>query len=137
MNPAVAAIPKDYRGWLFDITNPKVEISHLNYLISIRDSAKSGLGFTDNRHLNYFVESIYMNVGDSYQNVKASSQPMTGKRVGAVIVVGGWESQPHGEGRQEVNIFQSRKVIASSMKLEQSERRSYEIERKSRLQEQS
>ena len=58
-----------------------------------------------------------MNVGDSYQNVKASSQPMAGKRVGAVIVVGGWESQPHGEGRQEVNIFQSRKVIASSMNL--------------------
>jgi hypothetical protein len=69
MNPAVAAIPKDYRGWLFDITNPKVEISHLNYLISIRDPAKSGLGFRDNRHLNYFVESINMNVGDSYQNV--------------------------------------------------------------------
>jgi hypothetical protein len=69
MNPAVVAIPKDYRGWLFDITNPKVEISNLNYLISIRDSAESGLGFRDNRHLNYFVESINMNVGDSQQNV--------------------------------------------------------------------
>jgi hypothetical protein len=83
----------------------KVEISNLNYLISIRDSAKSGLGFSDNRHLNYFVESIDMNVGDSYQNVKASSQPMTGKRVGAVIVVGGWESQPQGEGRQRVGSY--------------------------------
>jgi hypothetical protein len=86
MNPTAGACPKDYRGWLFLITNPKVEISNLNYLISIRDSAESGLGFSDNRHLNYFVESINMNVGDSYQNVKASSQPMTGKRVGAVIV---------------------------------------------------
>jgi hypothetical protein len=66
------------------------------------DSAKSGLGCNFNRHLNHSIESINMNVGDSYQNVKASSQPMTGKRVGAVIVVGGWESQPQGEGRQSV-----------------------------------
>ena len=99
MNPAASGYPKDYRSWSLEFTNPKVEVSNLNYLISIRDSAKSGLGFIDNRHLNYFVESINMNVGDSYQNVKASSQPMTGKRVGAVIVVGGWESQPQGEGR--------------------------------------
>jgi hypothetical protein len=80
----------------------RLEIGNLNYPISIRDSAKSGLGFHDNRHLNYLVESINMNVGDSYRNVKASSQPMTGKRVGAAIVVGGWESQPQGEGRQRV-----------------------------------
>ena len=99
MNPMVRFIPKDYRGWLHNITNLKVEISNLNYLISIRDSAKSGLGYFDNRHLNYFVESINGNAGDSYQNAKASSQPMTGKRVGAAIVVGGWESQPQGEGR--------------------------------------
>jgi hypothetical protein len=86
MNPTIGGCSKDYRGWLYRITNPKVEISHLNYLISIRDSAKSGMGFTDNRHLNDHAESINMNVGDSYQNVKASSQPMAGKRVGAVIV---------------------------------------------------
>jgi hypothetical protein len=102
MNPTAVHLPKDYRGWLRFPTSQKVEISDLNYLISIRDSAKSGLGFIDNRHLNYLAESINMNVGDSYQNVKASSQPMTGKRVGAVVVVGGWESQPHGEGRQRV-----------------------------------
>jgi hypothetical protein len=102
MNLTAFSSPKDYRGWLVLITNLKVEINDLNYLISIRDSAKSGMGFMDNRHLNYFAESIYMNVGDSYQNAKVSSQPMTGKRVGAVIVVGGWESQPHGEGRQRV-----------------------------------
>ncbi len=102
MNPTVSHFPKDYRSWSDSNTNPKVEISNLNYLIFIRDSAKSGLGFGDNRHLNYFVESINMNVGDSYQNVKTSRQSMTGKRVGAVIVVGGWESQPQGEGRQRV-----------------------------------
>jgi hypothetical protein len=48
-----------------------------------------------------------MNVGDSYQNVKASSQPMAGKRVGAVIIVGGRESLPQGEGRQRVGSCKS------------------------------
>ena len=99
MNPTVSHFPKDYRSWSDSNTNPKVEISNLNYLISIRDSAKSGLGCLDNRHLNYFVESINGNVGDSYQNAKANSQPTTGKRVGAAVVVGGWESQPQGKGR--------------------------------------
>jgi hypothetical protein len=102
MNPTAYSCPKDYRGWLRECTNPKVEISNLNYLISIRDSAESGLGFRDNRHLNYFVESINMNVGDLQQNVNESSPQRFVVRVGAVIVVGGWESQPQGEGRQRV-----------------------------------
>jgi hypothetical protein len=102
MNPTVPCFPEDYRGWLQSFTNPKVEVSNLNYLISIRDSAKSGLGFTENRHLNYLVESINMNVGGFYQNDKVSSPPMTDKSVGAVIVVGGRESLPQGEGRQRV-----------------------------------
>ena len=71
MNPMVSDVPKDCRGWLEVPTNPKVEISNLDYLISIRDSAKSGLGYIENRHLNYLAESINMSVGDSYQNVKA------------------------------------------------------------------
>jgi hypothetical protein len=96
---------KDYRGWLQSLTNPKVEISNLNYLISIRDSAKSGLGFTDNRHLNYFAESINMNVGGFYQDVKVSSPPMTDRSVGGAVVVRARESRVQGEGRQEVNIF--------------------------------
>ena len=80
----------------------RVGTSYSVYLVPVWDSAKSGLGYAINRHLSYFVKSVNVNAGDSYQNVKASSQPMTGKRVGAVIVVGGWESQPQGEGRQRV-----------------------------------
>jgi hypothetical protein len=129
MNPAAFHVPKDYRGWSLLITNPKIEIGNLNYLISIRDPAKSGMGYRDNRHLNYFAESINMNVGGFYQNAKVSSPPMTDRSVGGVIVVGARESRVHGKGRQEVNIFQNRKVIASSMKLEHAERCSYEIER--------
>jgi hypothetical protein len=99
MNPTVQSCPKDCRSWLSHTANPKVEISNLNYLISIRDSAKRGLGFTDNRHLNYLVESINMNVGGFYQNAKVSSPPMTDRSVGGVIVVGARESRVHGEGR--------------------------------------
>ena len=75
------------------------------YLVSIRDSAKSGLGRTDNRHLNYLVESILMNVGDSQRNVKKSSPSMSVMRVGVTIVVGTRESRVHGEGLQFVGIF--------------------------------
>jgi hypothetical protein len=78
------------------------EASHLTYLASAWDSAESGLGCIDNCHLHYFAESVFVNVGGSSQGVKVSSLPILEGRVGAVIVVGGWESQPHGEGRQGV-----------------------------------
>jgi hypothetical protein len=42
----------------------KVLASHLIYLAGVRDSAKSGLGLPDNRHLNNHTESIVMNVRD-------------------------------------------------------------------------
>jgi hypothetical protein len=105
MDPTVFSRSKDYRGWFLRFTNPKVEVSNLDYLISIRDSAESGLGFTDNRHLNYFIESISMNVGGLYRNAKVSSPPMTDISAGAAIVVGGWESQPQGEGPQEIDVL--------------------------------
>jgi len=95
--------PMDYRGWLLCFANPKVEVSNLNYLTSIRDSAKSGLGYCDNRHLNYFVESIFVNVGGHYLEISSQSKKSSG--VGGFIVVGGWESQPHGEGNQSINTF--------------------------------
>ena len=93
---------KGYRGWLGFSTSSKVSASNLVYLADVRDTAKSGIGHADNRHLRYLVESIAVNVGDSHQNVKESSPLMSGVRVGGSIVVGGWESQPHGEGGQFV-----------------------------------
>ena len=42
----------------------KVLASHLIYLVGVRDSAKSGLGLVDNRHLNNHAESNVMNVRD-------------------------------------------------------------------------
>ena len=66
-------------------TSQKVGASHLNYLAPIRDSAKSGLGRVDNRHLNYLAEFISVNVGGHCAEV--SSQPMKHSGVGGVIVV--------------------------------------------------
>jgi hypothetical protein len=57
---------------------------------------------TDNRHLNFLVESNDVNVGGSRRDAKASSLLMTVKSVGGSIVVGGRESRPQGEGNQFV-----------------------------------
>ena len=96
MNPEEVVHPMDYQDWLSTDTNQKVEASHLNYLASIRDSAESGLGQFENRHLNYFAESIFVNVGGSY--LEMSSPSMKSKSVGGFIVVGARESRVHGEG---------------------------------------
>jgi hypothetical protein len=94
--------PTGYQDWLDHLTSPKVSASNPNYLADARDTVKNGMGRVDNRHLNYLAEFISVNVGDSCQNAKVSSPPMTDRRVGAVIVVRGWESQPQGEGPQSV-----------------------------------
>ena len=83
----------------------KVATGYPNYPVAGRDSVENGIGCIDNRHLNNLAESISVNVGGFYQDVKASSPPMTDRSVGGVIVVGVRESRIHGEGRQEVNIF--------------------------------
>jgi hypothetical protein len=36
--------PIGYRGWLLRFASPKDDMGNLIYLISVRDSAKSGLG---------------------------------------------------------------------------------------------
>ena len=105
MSPRILPCSKGYRSWLLVSTSLKVSASHLTYLADMRDSAKSGLGHCDNRHLNYLVESIAVNVGGSCRNVKASSPPMPGESVGGVIVLGAQESCVQGEGRQGVNTF--------------------------------
>jgi hypothetical protein len=69
------------------------------YPVTGRDTAKSGIGFLDNHHLNNLVESISVNVGGFYQNVKVSSPPMTDRSVGGVIVVRARENRVQGEGR--------------------------------------
>lgn len=93
----------DYRYWLRGSTSTKDETGDVDYPVSVRDSARSGLGCFGNRYLHYLVEFISVNVGDSYQHVKASSQPMVGKRVGGSIVVRARESLAQGEGSQEAD----------------------------------
>ena len=103
-NLKVPSCPTGYRGWLHYSTSPKVSTGYLNYPADVRDTAKSGIGHNDNRHLNDLAESTFVNVGGLCRNVKASSLPMIGISVGGVIVLGARESLAHGEGRQFVGI---------------------------------
>lgn len=104
-----------YRGWLSYFTSPKDDAGYLIYPTSGRDTAKSGTGCSDNRHLNYLAESILVNVGGSQQNEKVSSPPMSVVSVGAAIVVRTWESQVQGEGPQSVGTS-SAKVIECQLR---------------------
>jgi hypothetical protein len=59
---------------------------------------------SDNRSLRYVAEFLIVNVGGFHQDVKGNRLPMPGRSVGAVIVLGVWESHTHGEGPQSVGI---------------------------------
>jgi hypothetical protein len=102
-NPELCAITKGYRSWSHVSTSPKVTTGYPTYPVVGRDSAKNGLGCVGNRHLNYLAESILVNVGGFYQDAKVCSPPKSDRSVGAVIGVGGWESQPQGEGPQGID----------------------------------
>jgi hypothetical protein len=89
-----------YQSWLSSSTSPKISLGKPDYPTDVRDTAKSGIGCMGNRHLNYLVEFIFVNVGgSSYRDAKASSLPMPNMSVGGVIVLGARESRVHGEGR--------------------------------------
>ncbi len=87
-NPEVAIVPKGCRGRSC-VTDQKAGKEGPGYSNPVRDTAKSGIGCCDNRHLNYLVESIFVNVGEPRKDAKGSSHPMPTGEVGAVIVVGG------------------------------------------------
>jgi hypothetical protein len=91
-----------HRGCGQCIHNPKDEAYHLDYYASAGDSAESGMGRFGNHHLTYRVECIHMNVGELNRNVKANRLPMSDLEVGAIIVLGTWESHVQGEGSQSV-----------------------------------
>jgi hypothetical protein len=80
--------------------NSKDEACYLDYHVSAGDTAKSGIGRLETSTYVVASEYIHTNVGDLNQDVKVNCPPMPDPGVGAIIVVGGWESQPHGEGWQ-------------------------------------
>ena len=98
-------LKKGYRGWSFIHTRPKDETGQPDYPVSVRDTAKRGMGRKGNRHLSPLAEFIFMNVGCFRQDAKMGSPSRPDESVGAVVVVRGWESQPHGEGPQSVRTF--------------------------------
>jgi hypothetical protein len=91
-----------HRGCGQCIHNPKDETYYLDYHVSARDSAESGMGHIGNHYLTYRAEYIHANVGELNRNDKVNRLPMSGLAVGAIIVLGAWESHVHGEGSQSV-----------------------------------
>jgi hypothetical protein len=75
------------------------------YPLTVRDTAKSGMGCMENHHLISFVESLYVNVGGLQADAKISSRSMLPASVGAAIVLGARESRVQGEGPQSVGIL--------------------------------
>jgi hypothetical protein len=80
--------------------NPKDEACYLDYHASAGDTAKRGIGRLATSTYVVAFEYIHTNVGELSQDAKANRPPRPDSGVGAIIVVGGWESQPHGEGWQ-------------------------------------
>jgi hypothetical protein len=101
-HPTVRLFPEDDRGWEA-VLPAKKDVRGEPVLPSDRS------GFRDERHgsgishhLNTSVECIMVNVGGSCG--EGCSPPVKRMGVGGVIVLGGRESRPHGEGRQLVGI---------------------------------
>jgi hypothetical protein len=91
---------KHYRGLAVAALSQKVGVGQPSLPYSRSGYRRARDGSLDNRHLNHLAEYTYGNVGNAQGNIKACSLPMSPKRDGAAVVVRGWESQPHGEGRQ-------------------------------------
>lgn len=73
-------------------------MTYLINVMDVRETAKSGTGCADNRHLRCFAEPNYLNSGSLY--VEVSSLPVKRAGGGVTVVVRGWESHLHGEGSQ-------------------------------------
>jgi hypothetical protein len=63
MNSATCKWVKELPKLRIPVFQPKVEVSHLNYLTSIWDITKSGMGCSDNRHLSHFVAVLHCQRG--------------------------------------------------------------------------
>ena len=97
----VGSIPKDDRGWLVRFTSQK-DIRGKPEIPSDRSGYREERDWSiDSLHLNASVEYIVVNVGGPYG--EGSSPPMKRVGVGGVIVLGGRESRPQGEGRQGID----------------------------------
>ena len=72
----------------------------MDYHVSAGDTVKNGIGRLVTSTSVVAFEYIHTNVGDLSQDAKVNRPSMPDPGVGAIIVVGGWESPPQGEGWQ-------------------------------------
>jgi hypothetical protein len=93
----------DFRGSVGQGRCPKDEVGSPSLPYFQSGFRKERLGSIISRHLRDVAESDDVNVGGSGLDVKVCSPPMLYQSVSVVIVLGGWESQPQGEGPQLVS----------------------------------
>lgn len=62
------------------------------------------MGCKGNHHLNYLVESIFVNVGSPWPDEKVSSPPTRATGGGGFVVLSAWESHVHREGSPEAGV---------------------------------
>jgi hypothetical protein len=116
LHPMVEAFPKDDRDWTRVYSSPK-DVRGQPELPPDRSGFRDErLGSPKSHHLHMSVECTVVNVGGLGVNDKVSSPPMTYQGVGGVIVLGGRESRPHGEGRQLVGIPKQNNRMLTGMK---------------------
>jgi hypothetical protein len=113
-HPLIRAISMDDRGWLLCIISPKDVRGQLDLPSDRSGYREERDGLLANRHLNDLAESITMNVGGPCG--KGCSPPMKRMGVGGIIVLGGRENRPHGEGCQLVGISKQISRMKTGMK---------------------
>ena len=101
-HPMVVVLPEDDQSWLANSTSSKDVSGQPDVPADRSGFREERLGSMISRHLNTSAESIGVNVGGPC--VEGCSPPRKCMGVGGVIVLGGRESRPHGEGRQGIDV---------------------------------
>lgn len=103
-HPMAKLGPKDDRDWSELHTSSKDVRGKPDIPSGRSGFREERIGLMISLHLNTSVEYIIVNVGGSGMNAKVSSPPMSYQSVGGVVVLGGRESRPQGEGRQGIDV---------------------------------
>jgi hypothetical protein len=114
LHPMVHQSPKDDRGWVFPCPSPKNVRGQPEIPSDQSGFHEEWHGSIISHRLSVPAECIIVNVGGPYG--EGSSPPMKRMGVGGVIVLGGRESRPHGEGRQLVGISKQNSRMLTGMK---------------------
>lgn len=112
--PMVRQIPEDNRDWRLRGTRLKVVRDQPALPPDWSGFREERIGSVESRHLRATAEYTIVNVGGSH--AEGCSPPMKRVSVGGVIVLGGRESRPQGEGRQPFGNAEQNNRMLTGMK---------------------